>query len=177
MRIVDLNRLATQAHENAVKHGWWEKERNNQHHLMLVIAEIAEAVEADRDKKHARLSEYRDAKDKERAFRRFIKDSVEDELADVAIYLFDIAGKLGINFTVMRPCRYYRAFEKFKFTDNAFGLCKGLCKETIAIEKRIAFAVHYVIGWSKSLGIDIFFFIDEKMKYNETRPYLHNKDY
>ena len=58
MRIVDLNSLATQAHENAVKHGWWEKERNNQHHLMLVIAEIAEAVEADRDKKHARLSEY-----------------------------------------------------------------------------------------------------------------------
>lgn len=108
MRIVDLNSLATQAHENAVKHGWWEKERNNQHHLMLVIAE---AVEADRDKKHARLSEFRDAKDKERAFRRFIKDSVEDELADVAIYLFDIAGKLGINFTVMRPCRYYRAFE------------------------------------------------------------------
>lgn len=50
MRIVDLNRLATQAHEDAVKHGWWEKERNNQHHLMLVIAEIAEAVEADRDK-------------------------------------------------------------------------------------------------------------------------------
>ena len=105
MRIVDLNSLATQAHENAVKHGWWEKERNNQHHLMLVIAEIAEAVESDRDNKHARLSEYRDAKDKERAFRRFIKDSVEDELADVAIYRCVSAGKLGSNFTVMRPCR------------------------------------------------------------------------
>ena len=177
-----FDNIAKEAHANAVEHGFWDVRMSNEHYLMLVISEVAEAVEADRkgnwacDKPEYDL--YVDGhKSRFITFKESIKDTVEDEFADVVIRLCDLAGAEGIEFDKLMPLRYIRDFEKFSFSENAFALCKGLCKEAIAIEKRIAFAVHYVIGWSKSLGIDIFFFIEEKMKYNETRPYLHNKDY
>ena len=96
---------------------------------------------------------------------------------DVAIRLFDLAGALGIDFEKMKPCRYYRAFDKFSFTENAFALCKGLSRDVIGIEKRIQFGLHYVEKWIQFLGIDLAWHIKQKMKYNESRPSLHNKKY
>lgn len=65
-------------------------------------------------------------------------------MADVAIRLGDLAGALGVDFDKMNPCKYHRAFDKFTFTENAFALTKGLCRDIIGIEKRIQF------GWSTS---------------------------
>ena len=45
---MNYNKLAEEAHENAVKHGFWETKVSNEHCLMLVITEIAEMVEAHR---------------------------------------------------------------------------------------------------------------------------------
>ena len=39
---MNYNKLAEEAHENAVKHGFWETKVSNEHCLMLVITEIAE---------------------------------------------------------------------------------------------------------------------------------------
>ena len=102
---------------------------------------------------------------------------VTDEMADVAIRLFDLAGALGIDFEKMKPCRYYRAFDKFSFTENAFALCKGLSRDVIGIEKRIQFGIAYVNEWAKSLDIDLWWHIMQKMRYNESRPIRHNKAY
>ena len=110
-------------------------------------------------------------------FRENIKDSFEDEFADIAIRLFDLAGALGVDFDKMQPCRYYRAYDKFSFTENAFALCKGLCRNTISIERRIQFGLHYVEKWTQFLGIDLAWHINMKMQYNENRPTLHGKKY
>ena len=90
----------------------------------------------------------------DKVFQRCIKNTLEDELADIAIRLFDLAGALGIDFDKMNPCRYYRAFDKFSFTENAFALCKGL-----------------------SLDVDLAWHIEQKMKDNENRSFMHNKKY
>lgn len=177
---MNYNDLSTKAHENAVRHGFWEKRLSNGHCLMLVITEVAELVEADRKNMRANTGM------SERLisihgfnwfYQNYVKGSVEEEFADIAIRLFDLAGAWGIDFTKMRPCGYYRAFDRFSFTENAFALCKGLSKEAIGIEKRIQFGVEYVKKWAETLKIDLSWHIDLKMKYNENRPIRHNKKY
>lgn len=178
-----------------MKHGFWEKRLSNEHCLMLVITEIGELVEADRSNKRRAKVDWFNKKmktsiicrgldpniSKERgyevAYNETIKGSIEEEFADIAIRLFDLAGALGIDFDKMNPCRYYRAFDKFSFTENAFALCKGLSRDVIGIEKRIQFGIEYVNKWAESLNVDLAWHIKQKMKYNENRPIMHDKKY
>lgn len=46
MKIEDIRALCIEAHENAVKHGFWAEKHDVKHYLMLVITELAEAVQA-----------------------------------------------------------------------------------------------------------------------------------
>ena len=173
---MNYNELTKKIHTNAINHGWWEKRLSNEHCLMLVITEISELVEADRKENRADKYNYLVGRS-ERYFETYIKNTVEDEFADIAIRLFDLAGALGIDFDMMNPCRYHRAFDKFSFTENAFALCKGLSRDIIGIEKRVLFGLDYVKKWAESLNIDLTWHINEKMKYNENRPFMHNKKY
>ena len=174
---MNYNKLAEEAHENAVKHGFWENKVSNEHCLMLIITEIAEMVEAHRVSRKANTAAYNEMPNKQIGFEKFIKNTMEDEMADIVIRLADLAGALGVNFEKMSPCRYYRAYSKFSFTENAFALSKGLCRDGIGIEKRIQFGLEYVTKWAKSINIDLDWHIDEKMKYNATRPLKHGKAY
>lgn len=192
---MNYNELSNKAHSNAVKHGFWKKRLSNEHCLMLVITEIGELVEADRSNKRRAKVDWFNKKmktsiicrgldpniSKERgyevAYNETIKGSIEEEFADIAIRLFDLAGALGIDFDKMNPCRYYRAFDKFSFTENAFALCKGLSRDVIGIEKRIQFGIEYVKKWAESLNVDLTWHIEQKMKYNENRPIMHDKKY
>ena len=174
---MNYNKLAEEAHENAVKHGFWETKVSNEHCLMLVITEIAEMVEAHRVSRKANTAAYNEMPNKQIGFEHFIKNTMEDEMADIVIRLADLAGALGVNFDKMLPCRYYRAYSKFSFTENAFALSKGLCRDSIGIEKRIQFGLEYVTKWAKSINVDLDWHIGEKMKYNVTRPPKHGKAY
>ena len=127
--------LATMAHKAAVEHGFWDMNHSNEHCMMLVIAEIAEMVQADRSGRHADLQMYKctNMSDSQgwhnvfnpELFRRHVKDSVEDEMADVVIRLYDMAGNIGMDFNKYNEIRYYRDFDKFEFVENAFALTKG----------------------------------------------------
>ena len=174
---MNYNKLAEEAHENAVKHGFWETKVSNEHCLMLVITEIAEMVEAHRVSRKAKTVAYNDMPNKQIGFEKFIKNTLEDEMADIVIRLADLAGALGVNFDKMQPCRYYRAFSKFSFTENAFALCKGLPKDAIGIEKRIQFGLDFITKWAQELNIELAFFVAQKMRYNKMRPYRHGKQY
>ena len=177
---MNYNELKDKAHSNAVKHGFWNERNSNEHCLMLVVIEISEAVEAHRNGKIHDIEafdRYNGGISDEECFERFIKDSVADEMADVAIRLFDLAGAWGIDFDKMQSCRYFRAFDKFSFVENAFGLVKGLSRTQIAIEKRVQFGIAYVFEWAKSLHVNLPWHINAKMKYNENRPILHGKKY
>ena len=191
------NEFAYKAHKDAQEKGFWKERLSNEHYLMLVITEIAEVIEADRKNEWADVDRYlygiKARKNVEKSFRsdtdiyRFyqpknvyetnIKGSLEDEMADIAIRLADLAGALGIDFDKMNICKYHRAFDKFTFTENAFALTKGLSRSNISIERRILFGLDYVFNWAESMNIDLWFFIEQKMKYNALRPALHGKKY
>ena len=183
---MNKNNLSKKAHANAVEKGFWRERKGNEHCLMLVVTEISEMVEADRkDRKSEPVERFNwfDDWDKgEKSFDRsnfemYFKNTLEDEFADVAIRLADLAGALGVDFDRMHPCAYYRAFDKFSFTENAFALVKGLTKDRIAIEKRLLFGMTYIDNWATHHGINLDWHIEQKMKYNQGREAMHGKKY
>lgn len=100
----NLNELAKQFHEKAKAKGFWDEPRETGTLLMLMVSELSEALEADRKNKHADLSafDYR-KEDREcpehfqQDFQELIKDSFEDEIADVFIRLLDFIGQRNID--------------------------------------------------------------------------------
>ena len=85
--------LIKRAYGIAKSHGFHEKELSVEHMMMLVIGEVGEAVEADRRGKRADLT-IADANVQayDEWFKFAVKDTVDDELADVAIRLYDVCG-------------------------------------------------------------------------------------
>jgi len=178
---MEYNSLSARAHTNAMNKGFWDGQKTTREHcLMLIVTEIAEMVEADRHDRHANIDKY----DSETTgsfnaalFEECIKDTVEDECADIAIRIFDMSGAMHIDFDHVKKVDYYRDFNHFAFTENAFALTKGLAKENISIIKRIAFALQFLDEWSRSLGFSLERHIKLKMAYNETRSIRHGKKY
>jgi NTP pyrophosphatase (non-canonical NTP hydrolase) len=72
---ISLNEWCQRCHAIAKEKGFWEKERNVGEALMLIVTELAEAMEGYRKQDHANFRE---------------------ELADTYIRLFDLCGGLGI---------------------------------------------------------------------------------
>ena len=106
--------LIKRAHGTAKEKGFWDTQRNVSEMLMLVVSELAEAQEALRKDHFAKpLSVVSLSHDLELAntdeefqlnipewkekFEQHIKSSFEDEIADVAIRLFDLCGGLEID--------------------------------------------------------------------------------
>jgi NTP pyrophosphatase (non-canonical NTP hydrolase) len=109
-----MKKLISQAHQVAKDKGFWEQERNKPEMLMLIVSEVAEALEALRKDDYADQAVVEslshdlelDRTDEEfmlkainwkTSFEQGVKSSFEDELADVAIRLFDLCGGLNID--------------------------------------------------------------------------------
>lgn len=191
---MERNEISEKAHKNAVEHGFWAERKSNEHCLMLICTEVAELVEADRKGMSAKNDSFnnemkgylnigwgKDSVGYKDAFQKYfgmlIKNTIEDEFADIYIRLADLAGALGVDFDKMQPCRYYRAFDRFSFTENAFALIKGLSKDRIAIEKRIQFGMGFIEDWTKHHDVNLEWHITQKMKYNQSREAMHGKKY
>lgn len=71
-----LKELTQLCHETAVEKGFWDEDRNMGEALMLVVTEIAEAMES---------------------YRRQEEENFREELADTFIRLFDLCGGLKID--------------------------------------------------------------------------------
>lgn len=94
-KITSINDLVQACYQNSAAHGFHDTPLNIGEKLMLITSELSEALEADRKDNH-----YTGRTDMDFApavFEQYIKDTFQDELADAAIRLFDLAGRLGID--------------------------------------------------------------------------------
>jgi NTP pyrophosphatase (non-canonical NTP hydrolase) len=90
---MNLNDLAQQIHENAKAKGFWHEERSTPTLLMLIVTELAEACEGDRN--NIPLGE---------------KGALDEELADAIIRILDMCAGKGID--IERAVRNKMAYNK-----------------------------------------------------------------
>lgn len=177
---MNLNALRDKAYRNAVVHGWHEENLSDEHYLCLVISELMEAVEADRKGMHANraIFEYymkqrkRDDGEFMYAFKYDIKDTVDDELADACIRLLDLAGLRGYD---LDSFDYEGSdtedYSDMSFTESMLKICVYITDNFYRNE--LSILLNEIFSFCKNRNIDIFWYIDQKMKYNELRSYKH----
>jgi hypothetical protein len=192
------NELRDEIHAISVEHGWHETKQPSSHWLCLVISELMEAVEADRKGIKSQIVRFNKDMDYlihefklygERynkafmdEFSRYIKDTVEDELADAVIRLLDFAGETGTDIDIMANLlehnERYVATADTRFTGFIFALCGILTNDERNIDWVIRNSLQRIDYICRSLGIDLNPFIRLKIEYNRLRPYKHGgKEY
>lgn len=201
--MIELNELRDRAYKNAVAHGWHEEDKSDQHWLCLVISEIMEAVEADRKGRHANVKRYKDMTEnslickgyntmipKEKgfivAYEETIKGSVEEELSDACIRLLDMAGLRDINlssisFPISNSAEHINSRKALTFTEWCYDVTRVIArydKNNYPIGYLFVGILQEMCCISEIIGFDLLWHIEQKMKYNELRPYKHgNKNY
>lgn len=185
---MNLNKLRDEAYRIACEHGFHEEEHRDEHWLMLVITEISEAVDAHRKGLRANHEDFAKAMVDEACFppeakktlfqmnfAKYIKGSVEEELADVVIHLLYFAGLRGIDLSnVPTGCI------DGSFIWQCYFLCEKICLyryEGTLDEVLVRNVMSYVFCIAKGMGINLLPYVRMKMKYNSMREYKHGKKY
>lgn len=120
-----INELAKEIHEINVKNGFYEDKKNIGEMLALIHSEVSEALECDRKDKYSDISlfyrikteleRYQEIKKINDAFEPFkqsfedaIKDTFEDELADIMIRVMDLAAfkSIDLEFHIKAKMKY-----------------------------------------------------------------------
>lgn len=190
MNTEELNALKEKAHTWAVGHGFYDEIKPDAFYLGLVMSEAGEAINADQRGLHADVKGFRaDATKgiglKER-FEKNIKDTVEDEIADIVIRLLDFAGMKGFELN----------FEEN--IESSFTVSKVLKREGLPsvllqlnwalgeafnddeLEAYVSVFVSILSDCFESMtGSDkgLWWFVKQKMRYNDLRPRLNGKKY
>lgn len=188
MNTEELNALKDRAYKTAVEHGFHEEEKSDAYWLGLVMSEAGEAINADLKGRHA--GTYLFTVDMKMGipfkinFENHIKDSVEDEIADIVIRLFDFAGLKGYELRLKTITQSDIEFLGLGegFVADLFNLVGGLSEglEDDDLELYVCCLISIfsdrfdeMTGSNKGL----WWFVEQKMRYNELRPKLNGKMY
>lgn len=171
--------LAIYAHQQAEAKGFWKEPYHEDHYLMLVVTELAEAVEADRKGIWAVLDpatldrlERLDGAVFNQEFIRTTKDTVEDEIADACIRLLDLIGSKATEDEEMGVIYVCPSYYKKTLTHMLFRVCK-----TIGGDNPLNYPLSLLKAVAERYEFDLMTHIRLKMKYNATRPALHGQKY
>ena len=176
-----LTALRDECHKIACDNGFEDEQLSERHSLCMVITELSEAVEADRNDRHACVGMFRSSRmhNEVTGFECFIKDTVEDELADTAIRILSLCGMsgydIGIGVTDIVKKGDFSVelayFKSARFTECIFTIVEDLM--TVGCD----LALYDLFILADALNIDLMEHIRLKMEYNKTRERLHGKRY
>lgn len=194
------NQLAQDIHQEQKDKGWYDNHRSDALLIMLVQSELFEAFEAWRKDNNAiypddfysdeidddyfekAVSLFRAGKEEEidskvyaNIFKVYIKDTYQDEIADVVIRLLDFAAykdikldksDFDIDFDVNSHFQFMYSINRQLFflneEENRIGMAHTISGLIRAAERHI-----------EALGFDLYFHVDIKRIYNRTRPTRH----
>lgn len=182
----NLNAYRDQAYKIACEHGFHDEERSIEHWKCLIVSELMEAVEADRKGKRADIRAFnarqfvgRGSKDVtvsyEYNFGLCIKDTVEDELADACIRIFDLAGYKNIDLDLEAE-KTPGIISNGTFTESVYKTIHSLVGCEL-LSRCLILSLIRIFSIADNMNIDIEKHIRLKMEYNSSRPYKHGKKY
>lgn len=170
--ISDWNELRDKIHANAVEHDFWENNPSPEHFMCLVISELMESVEAhrkDRRTDQSLLAHFKDPGDYQPGrtgftgyFEMYVKDTVEDELADAIIRI------------LTRPMFPENGS---RYTENIYQIVQTLVRDSVPLDVALNACRMQICKLAESMGINIAWHIEKKMIYNASRSYKHGKNY
>lgn len=179
--------LIKTAHEHAKAGGWWDTERNTGELLMLIVSECGEALEAHRKGRFADLDSFLKERCPQGAvngemgipipgdpayFKWHIKDTFEDELADIVIRIADYMGGTDRMFFGTDPS--LEATASGNVGEELLKVVKDILDGSSLC---VTNATYQTFAIANAHNIDLWKHIELKMAYNKTRGYKHGKAY
>lgn len=197
-----LASLAEDAFKIADKHGFYPEDTDISTALMLIITEMSEAVQADRKNRHGSIEDYESeiqmGRDFPTAYKNALEGTVESEFADIAIRILSLLGWMDSKTPIKLKSDSILADEyeigkiqyKIQNTINKGSIAKDLFRligrlswlidnEPCSwfVSDTIQGILMRVFAIAHNHNIDLMEHIKLKMKYNESRPYLHGCKY
>lgn len=190
----DLKVLSKQAFESAKNKGFYPC-TGTTFQLMFIIVEMSEVLQADRKDRHGSVEDYESeiemGRDIPTAYRNTLEGTVESEFSDIAIRILSLLG------SIMDSEKVYlmedeELIDEYKLAEFIFGF--DLVEDLYRLIEKIGVCDlddspnWYLVKHLQEILVDIFAIANSnninlmehirlKMKYNETRPYLHGYKY
>lgn len=190
----DLKVLSKQAFESAKNKGFYPC-TGTTFQLMFIIVEMSEVLQADRKDRHGSVEDYESeiemGRDIPTAYRNTLEGTVESEFSDIAIRILSLLG------SIMDSEKVYlmedeELIDEYKLAEFIFGF--DLVEDLYRLIEKIGVCDlddspnWYLVKHLQEIPVDIFAIANSnninlmehirlKMKYNETRPYLHGYKY
>lgn len=191
----ELEVLSKQAYESAKNKGFYPKDVNTAFLLMFIIVKMSEVLQADRKGRHGSIEDYeseiRMGRDMPTAYKNTLEGTVESEFADIAIRILSLLGWI-MEGDKIELSEDEDLIGEYKLASYIFGwdLAGDLYRiiEKMGVLDLDSSPSWYLAKYLQELLMDILAIahnndidlkeqIKLKMKYNETRPYLHGYKY
>lgn len=192
----DLEVLSKQAFESAKSKGFYsETGIDTTFYLMFIIVEMSEALQADRKDRHGSIEDYEIeiemGRDFPTAYRNSLEGTVESEFADIAIRILSLLGSImdsaKIELMGDNDIKDEYKLAKFIFGSNIvedlyrliekMGVCDLDDSPNWYLAKHLQEMLIVIFAIAHSNNINLMEHIKLKMKFNESRPYLHGYKY
>jgi len=169
MMLQTYEEYAQAAYKNAKDKGFWDKPKDYDTTMFLIISELAEAMEADRtNSKDDKLPEY---------------DGYWVELADVFIRVSDLVGyylssRDDKGWTAITKANVFRDMSKTRLLMHITQ--QVVCIDSDIDENNTSYVIKDLmqinkdlVGFCNAHGIDLIEIVDAKMKFNSNREKMH----
>lgn len=189
----DLEVLSKQAYESAKDKGFYPNDVT--FCLMFIIVEMGKVLQADRKDRHGSIEDYKSeiemGRDIPTAYKNTLEGTVESEFADIAIRILSLLGSIisdeKIELTEGEDLIGEYQLAKFIFgfdlVENLYRLNKKIvilgldCSPNRYLAKYLQEILMDIFAIAHKYNINLMEHIKLKMKYNESRPYLHGYKY
>lgn len=188
-----LKQLMTKAYENAKAKGFYKPDLDINQALMLIITEMGEAIQASRHNRHGSIEGYNtylEVSDEHVAYEESFEGTVESEFADITLRIISLLGWYDSQNTIClmndTELKKTEEFHKVEFEHGNYCLPTAMyliitcityfpfsCSPAWMNTLRLQDILVQVFALAHAEGIDLVEHIKIKMKYNESRPYLH----
>lgn len=201
---IPISLLAKKAYETAKDKGFWTASTNLIEKRMLIICELAEAVEAHRKdrfadedsllddytdrcsdgalkmlekKKELKIISFEDSKIFKEVYEKHIRGTVEEELADAFIRCLDLIARTYELFDIKlsQLDEHIKKPHGASFVDNFAENCYTIEREVK--EKQTEKVLSMLLDFGEHLDIELLEHVTMKMTYNNFRAKLHGKKY